>query len=77
MEKIKIEIEAQKIEKAYKKYKDLLTPKQKEVITRYYGINEQVRHTLMEIGKIYGVTRERIRQIKSEALIRLKIKSPK
>ena len=50
MEKINVEIEAQKIEKAYKKYKSLLTPKQKEVITRYYGIDEQVRHTLFEIG---------------------------
>jgi RNA polymerase primary sigma factor len=65
-------VEAEKIEKAYKELKDTLTPKEREVIMRFYGI-EKVRHSLAEIAEIYGVTRERIRQIKSEALIKLKI----
>lgn len=71
---MKDEIEAVKIQKAYNKYSDLLTEKEKEVMTRYYGLNSQVRHTLAEIGKMYQVTRERIRQIKVEALIKIKIK---
>lgn len=71
---MKEEIEAVKIQKAYNKYSDLLTEKEQEVMTRYYGLNNQVRHTLAEIGKMYQVTRERIRQIKVEALIKIKIK---
>lgn len=77
MIKNKIEIEAEKIENAYKQYKSLLTPKEKEVITRYYGIDKRVRHTLAEIGEMYDVTRERVRQIKVEALTKLKIKKAK
>ena len=68
-------IEAEKIEKAYKDLKALLTPREKEVIQRYYGIDKHVRHSLNEIGKLYGVTRERIRQIKVEALRKLKIQA--
>lgn len=69
-----IAIEAEKVEKAYNKYKDKLSDREQEIITRYYGITPNVRHTLAEIGQIYQVTRERIRQIKVEALKKLKIK---
>jgi RNA polymerase primary sigma factor len=65
------EIEAEKIEKAYKQFKASLSPREKEVIQRYYGIAPHVRHTLNEIGTMFGVTRERIRQIKVEALRKL------
>jgi RNA polymerase primary sigma factor len=68
-----IKVEAEKIDKAYKELKSLLTPREKEVITRYYGIDKQVRHSLAEIAQIYQVTRERIRQIKVDALRKLKI----
>lgn len=66
-------IEAEKIQEAYKQNKASLTTREKEIITRYYGIQPHVRHTLAEIAKIYEVTRERIRQIKVEALRKLKI----
>lgn len=69
-----VAIAAKGIEKAYNKFKNSLTTREKDVITRYYGIDKQVRHTLAEIGEIYSVTRERIRQIKLGALIKLKIK---
>ena len=62
-----MEIKAEKVKKAYRKLGGKLTPKQKDIITRYYGIDNHVRHTLAELGEIYGVTRERIRQIKVEA----------
>ena len=67
-------IEAERIEKAYKVFKDLLSAREKEVITRYYGIDIHVRHSLAEIAELYQVTRERIRQIKTVALKKLKIK---
>ena len=67
-------IEAERVEKAYKEFKSALTPREKDIITRYYGIAPNVRHTLQEIGEKYQVTRERIRQIKVIALEKLKIK---
>lgn len=66
-----VEIEAEKIEKAYKQFKASLTAREKDVIQRYYGIQPHVRHSLNEIGKLFGVTRERVRQIKVEALKKL------
>lgn len=68
------QIEAEKIAEAYGKLKAKLTDREQEVITRYYGIGHQVRNTLAEIGETYGVTRERVRQIKAVALGKLKIK---
>ena len=70
-----MKIEAERIDKAFKELKASLSEKEREVITRYYGIHPHVRHSLAEIGGIYHVTRERIRQIKVEALKKLGIKS--
>jgi len=67
-------IKAEKIKEAYERFKDSLTQKEKEIITRYYGISPHVRNTLAEIGEIHGVTRERIRQIKVIALEKLGIR---
>lgn len=72
-----IEIKAELVEQAYKELKSVLTQKEKDIITRYYGIAPNVRHSLAELGEIYGVTRERIRQIKVQALQKLKIKDIK
>jgi len=71
---IKIKIEAEKVEKAFRERKEMLTEKEIEVITRFYGIDDRVRHTLEEIAAMYQVTRERIRQIKSGALKKLEVK---
>jgi RNA polymerase primary sigma factor len=49
-----------------------LDDRQAEVLDKYYGINYDVPMTLEEIGEHYGLTRERIRQVKEEALIRLR-----
>ena len=67
------QIEAERIAEAYKQFKKALSPREQEVITRYYGIQPHVRHTLAEIGGMYKVTRERIRQIKVDALRKLNI----
>ena len=67
-------INGELVEVAYNKFKGKLTPRERDVITRYYGIGKQVRHSLNEIAKSYKVTRERIRQIKAESLQKIKIK---
>ena len=66
-----METEAETVERAYKSSKGLLTDKEKNIILRYYGIEKHARHSLAEIAKIYGVTRERIRQVKTDALDRI------
>lgn len=50
----------------------LLTPRQKEVICCIYGIGVDEPVTLEELGERYGLTRERVRQIKDKALEKLK-----
>ena len=46
----------------------LLTPKEQEIIRMRFGIGIDTTYTLNEIGDIFGVTRERIRQIEKSAL---------
>ena len=70
----KVIVEAAKISKAYKKYASHLTPREVDIITKYYGIGNNVRHTLRELGEQYEVTRERIRQIKFYGLVKIKMK---
>jgi RNA polymerase primary sigma factor len=49
-----------------------LTGRQAEVINLYFGINQEKPFTLKEIGDKYGLTPERIRQIKDKAMRRLR-----
>lgn len=49
-----------------------LSPREREIISAYFGINGQEAHTLDEIGEMYGLTRERVRQIRERALRRLR-----
>lgn len=54
-----------------------LKPKEQEVILLRYGLKDGQPKTLEEIGDIFGVTRERIRQIESKALTKLRRPSAK
>ncbi len=49
-----------------------LTPRERTVICRRYGLGEKDAETLESIGKDMGVTRERVRQIEMKALRRLR-----
>ncbi|HEX9916192.1 MAG TPA: sigma-70 family RNA polymerase sigma factor [candidate division Zixibacteria bacterium] len=51
---------------------DSLTPREAEVINLYFGLNHEKALTLEEIGARFGLTRERVRQIKEKAIRRLK-----
>ncbi|MEO6893533.1 MAG: RNA polymerase sigma factor RpoD/SigA [Ginsengibacter sp.] len=50
----------------------LLTPRQKEVICYFYGIGVDEPLSLEDLGERYNLTRERVRQIKDQALKTLK-----
>jgi len=51
---------------------DHLTPHESRILKYRFGIDEDRPHTLEETGKLVGVTRERIRQIESAALRKLR-----
>jgi len=50
----------------------ILSPREVEVLSAYYGLNGHKALTLEEIGDLYGLTRERVRQIKERAIRRLR-----
>jgi RNA polymerase primary sigma factor len=49
-----------------------LTPREEKIIRMRFGIREKSDYTLEETGKVFGVTRERIRQIEATALSKLR-----
>ncbi|MFN8476034.1 MAG: RNA polymerase sigma factor RpoD [Anaerolineae bacterium] len=49
-----------------------LTPREARVLQLRFGLTDGRSHTLKEVGEKFGVTRERIRQIETEALARLR-----
>ena len=49
-----------------------LTEREAEVIGLYFGINREEPLTLEQIGERFGLTRERVRQIKEKAIRRLR-----
>ena len=50
----------------------ILSPREIEVLSSYYGLNSYKALNLEEIGELYGLTRERVRQIKERAIRRLR-----
>jgi RNA polymerase primary sigma factor len=49
-----------------------LTPREQCILRMRFGIGEARDHTLEEVGQVFGVTRERIRQIEAKALEKLR-----
>ncbi len=49
-----------------------LTPREEKVLRLRFGFEDGKAHTLEEVGKEFNVTRERVRQIESKALRRLR-----
>ena len=49
-----------------------LTPRQREVLVRRYGLHEHAIQSLAEVAAALGISRERVRQVQVEALARLR-----
>lgn len=49
-----------------------LTPREQKILSMRFGLEDGIVHTLEEVGKEFGVTRERIRQIESKALEKIR-----
>ncbi|MBI3589715.1 MAG: sigma-70 family RNA polymerase sigma factor, partial [Candidatus Liptonbacteria bacterium] len=49
-----------------------LAEREQKILRMRFGLEDGVSHTLEEVGKVFGVTRERIRQIESKALEKIR-----
>ena len=49
-----------------------LSPRERDIISRRFGFKDGIAHTLEEVGKEFGVTRARIRQVEAKALEKVK-----
>ena len=63
---------ADSLKENIRKSLDSLTPREAMVLRYRFGIDMSRDHTLEEVGKLFGVTRERIRQIEAKALRKLR-----
>jgi RNA polymerase primary sigma factor len=50
----------------------ILAERERQVIVLFFGLNSVASHSLEEIGEKFSLTRERVRQIKDKALMRLR-----
>ncbi len=49
-----------------------LNPREQKILSMRFGLEDGVTHTLEEVGKKFGVTRERIRQIEAKSLEKIR-----
>ena len=66
------EITQKMLKEELNKALDSLDERERSVLEYRYGLKDGNIHTLEEIGNMYGITRERVRQIESRAIRRLK-----
>jgi RNA polymerase primary sigma factor len=64
--------EAGALQRAIAEALEELTPREQRILRMRFGIGGMTDHTLEEVGKTFGVTRERIRQIEAAALAKLR-----
>ncbi len=60
------------LQQEIRKILDTLSPREAEVITLRFGLDDNFPRTLDEIGKMFNLSRERIRQIEARALKKLR-----
>lgn len=65
------DIDQKLLKETLKKHGECLNERQKKVLILRFGLEDGKTRTLQEIGDMFGVTRERIRQTEATALRKL------
>ncbi|MEO0603371.1 MAG: sigma factor-like helix-turn-helix DNA-binding protein, partial [Myxococcota bacterium] len=68
-------IMTQELKRMHQAFDVVLSDRQRFVLTRRYGLDDGEFRTLSEVGKEMSLSRERVRQIEREALLRLRDQS--
>jgi RNA polymerase primary sigma factor len=66
-----IELDASAISRILGAFPDCLDPREKQVIEMRFGLADNPKKTLQQIGGILGVSRERVRQLEKRAIRKL------
>lgn len=73
MATVKTDMKAYLIKKALEKYPNVLDERYTKVLEMRFGLLDGKEHTLEQVGQIFKVTSERIRQIENKALRKLRL----
>jgi len=60
------------IQESYIENTKNLTPRERKILELRFGLNGNNQYTIEEVGREFGVTRERIKQIQQKALLKIK-----
>jgi RNA polymerase primary sigma factor len=66
------ELEDKQTHQQVYKLLNYLTPMEKDILLRRFGLLDDCDQTLEEIGEAYNLSRERVRQIQVQSLIKMK-----
>jgi len=70
--RVEAELEAELLREHISRALQTLRARDARVVRLYYGLQGEESHTLEEIGRLLGVTRERVRQLRDRALMELR-----
>ncbi len=66
------EVERKLLRDQMKEILEDLTPREQKILKMRFGLDDGITHTLEEVGKEFGVTRERIRQIEAKSFEKIR-----